>query len=333
LRYTAGNPISNPLINSCFDVWQRSTSIAASSTMVYTADRWNAAGPVSSAYTITRQVTNDTTNLPNIQYCSRVQRNSGNTVTGTFYFNQPIETANSIPYIGKLVTVSFYARAGANYSATSSVLNCSLISGTGTDQNYINIWTGTATAGSLAATLTTTWQRFSFQATVSSSATQITLPFTSGATGTAGANDYYEVTGVQIDIGSVALPVRRNGSTIQGELAACQRYYIRLGGTCVYDFMGGGPAFNTANVDAMIPLPNTLRTGPSAVDFSTLAIQSYGGQTITAVATLGFSNGAAGKNTIPLAIGVSGTPLTAGVWYRIFTNNSTSGYLGFSAEL
>jgi hypothetical protein len=46
----------------------------------YVADRWSGYAGVAGR-TVTRQVTNDTTNLPNIQYCARVQRDSGNTNT------------------------------------------------------------------------------------------------------------------------------------------------------------------------------------------------------------------------------------------------------------
>lgn len=216
----------NFIINGGMDIWQRGTSIALTSANTYCVDRFIASANTSGAATVSRQVTGDTTNLPFVQYCARFQRNAGNTATGTHFFNQPIETINSIPLAGKTVTVSFYARAGANFSATSNALNVSLRSGTGTDQNYLSAWTGDAVVASTTATLTTTWQRFQFTGTVSASATELTLPFTYTPTGTAGANDYYEVTGVQLEVGSVATQFTRAGGSIQGELAACQRYYF-----------------------------------------------------------------------------------------------------------
>ena len=119
LRYTAGNPIPNPVINSALQVWQRGTSSALTSSGVYFADRWQGYRSVAGS-TASRQVTNDTTNLPNIQYCARIQRDSGNAGTQNILVSQSFESVNSIPYAGKTVTFSFYARAGANFSAASS---------------------------------------------------------------------------------------------------------------------------------------------------------------------------------------------------------------------
>jgi hypothetical protein len=156
-----------------------------------------------------------------------MSRTSGQTGTGLVQLAQNFETINSIPFAGKTVTVSFYARKGANYSQASSQLGFSLYSGTGTDQNLLQNYTGAATPVSGAALLTTTWQRFSYTGTISASATEIAPYFNWQPAGTAGAADYCEVTGVQIEVGSVATPFHTYAGTIQGELSACQRYYYR----------------------------------------------------------------------------------------------------------
>ena len=141
LRYQA--PVQqNPVLNSAFQVWQRGTSfVASSATTGYTADRWLGYRSVAGG-TISRQVTGDTTNLPNIQYCARVQRDSGNSSTATINFYNAFESVNSIPFAGRTVTLSFFARAGANYSPTTT--NVLLQTGTGTDQNPISGFTGSS---------------------------------------------------------------------------------------------------------------------------------------------------------------------------------------------
>ena len=217
----------NLVLNSNYSIWQRGTSIAATGTgTTYGADRWqpyrNAAGG-----TMSRQVTGDTTNLPFIQYCARIARDSGNTSTTAILLDSAFESVNSIPYAGKTVTLSFYARAGANYSATSNALVATLLSGTGTDQNSLSGFTGASNVIQQTATLTTTWQRFSYSATVGTTATQLGVRFSFTPTGTAGAADYYEVTGVQVEAASSVTAYSPNAATYQQELAACQRYYER----------------------------------------------------------------------------------------------------------
>jgi hypothetical protein len=215
---------ANPVLNSAMQIAQRGTSFSiAASTMVDTLDRWRTYIP-NTGCTFSQQLTGDTTNLPNIQYCLRVARNSGQTVTGLMQLAQNFETVNSIPFVGKTVTMSFYARRGANFSSASNLLNVYLYSGTGTDQNLLQNYTGAATPINSTATLTTTWQRFSFTGTISASATEIAPYFTYTPSGTAGAADYYEITGVQLEVGSVATPFKTYAGTIQGELDACERY-------------------------------------------------------------------------------------------------------------
>ena len=265
--YQATPSASNPVLNSAFQIWQRgtaSTSIATSGTF-FLADRWQAVrGGYAAGGSVSRQATNDTTNLPFIQYAQRVQRDSGNTSTATLISGQNFESINSIPFAGKTVTLSYYARAGANYSPTSSALATYLNTGTGTDQNDLtSSFTGLAAPiNGTAATLTTTWQRFSFTATLSSTATQICIQLVSNPTGTAGANDYFEFTGVQLDIGSVALPFRTNQPTIATELAACQRYYWTptvSNNNCI------GYAYATNATIYDIPFPVNLRISPTSL--------------------------------------------------------------------
>jgi hypothetical protein len=215
----------NAVLNSSFNVWQRGTSVAASNQSLYTADRWMVATAASMSVTISRQATGDTTNLPNIQYCARVQRNNGQTATGNWNIQQSMESINSIPFAGKTVTLSFYARKGANFSAASDLLVVGFYSGTGTDQNFQNGYTGTVNVVNTTQAITSTWVRYTFTGSVPSTSTELALVLGYTATGTAGASDFFEITGVQVELGSVATPYRSNQPTYQAELAACQRYY------------------------------------------------------------------------------------------------------------
>jgi hypothetical protein len=212
----------NILINGAMEIAQRGTSIPLTSTTAYTLDRWKAV--ISGAFTIAQVASG----ISDIRYALRFQRNSGQTSTVTQDLVQGVETANAINLAGKSVTLSFYARAGANYSPAGSALGVALYSGTGTDENPASAYTGQATIISSSATLTTSWQRFSFTGSVGSTATELKPIFSMTGVGTAGAADYYELTGVQLEVGQTPTPFRRNANSIQGELAECQRYYISV---------------------------------------------------------------------------------------------------------
>jgi hypothetical protein len=314
----------NAIINGGADIWQRGTSIAYTGGNQYTADRW-CFGSGTTGRTVSRQVTGDTTNLPFIQYCIRVQRDNLNATTNQIKLNQSLETVNSIRFAGQTVTVSYYARRGANYSSASNLLTLDLKSGTGTDQNVDATYTGSATVATSSATLTTTWQRFTATGTVSASATEVALIFNYTPVGTAGAADYFEVTGVQVELGSVATTFSRAGGTIQGELAACQRYlpaFSANGSTVATIGSGYAQAANTVNMNCFFPV--TARVAPTGITLSSAShIQwASSGSAAATVATFNLASTQVGtvNMTVTAAIGQGGL----GYW------NNASGLLLFT---
>lgn len=254
----------NGLLNSAFNVWQRGTSIAGATAINYTADRWQG---FRAGSTFSRQVTGDTTNLPNIQYCMRVQRNSGTTGTSSIVLSQSLETLDAIPFAGKTVTLSFYARKGANFSHSTSSILSSVFTGTGTDQSYIGGYTGLATAFSNSSVITTTWQRFTFTGSIAATATELAVNFSYDPSGTAGAADYFEVTGVQLEVGNQASPYAPATPTYATELAACQRYFQTYGGSSYGELTG--QFYNTTAARFSRALLVSLRSNNPTVTFPT----------------------------------------------------------------
>jgi hypothetical protein len=329
LRYTAGNVSDNPVLNSSMQVWQRGTSFAIpATTITYTADRWYGYRGTTGA-TVTRQATSDTTNLPFIQYCLRLARDSGNTGTGAMSIGQSFETINSIPFAGKTVTFSFYARKGANFSGAG--IDAVLYSGTGTDQNQINGFTGAVNVGVVSTALTTTWTRYSVTGTVGTNVTQLATYFNYyGPTGTAGAADNFEITGVQLDVGSVALPYRSTTGTIQGELAACQRYY-QLVASGTAQSLCVGAMYSTSAFYGIYNTKVTMRTNPTLSQ--TTGTDYY--LLFAGNATDGFDSINNINNVTPSQLRFdisSGIASTNGFGAWIITNNAAS-FVALQAEL
>jgi hypothetical protein len=319
----------NAIINGGFDIWQRGTSgltIGNSLTNAFSADRWSSYRAANhTAISVSRQTGSGVPGAPSL---ARIQRTASNSSTETVVFGQTIEIANATPFAGQTVTFSYYLRAGANYSASGSSILAKWKSGTGTtDLNGIyNIYPGTVDANSTHV-LSSTFQRFSQTISVPANATQIAISFEFTPTGTAGAADFFEITGVQIEAGSTATPFRRNANSLQGELAACQRYYFRSTGQSFRIHASGvANANNTAVI--LFRAPVTLRVVPTSVEFSNLNLRQHANSGAISV-----SNITVNGNQDALNITTSTTSLTAGTSYTLENNDSAAAFVAISAEL
>jgi len=226
LRYQAPKT-QNAIYNSSFDIAQRGTSFTTAGGIAYTLDRWQSWTISAGGSVVTTQETGTSTS----RYAVKLRRSTGNTDTGLLALMQTLETSDSFRFQNQTVTLSFWAKAGANFSAASSILQSNLKTGTGTDQNGSSFTGGADNATS--HTLTTSWQKFTSTKTLASNLTELALQFYYAPVGTAGADDSFFVTGIQLEVGSVATPYNRMSGTIQGELAACQRYFEKSYDTTV----------------------------------------------------------------------------------------------------
>lgn len=316
------------IINGNFDVWQRGTTMTSVNGVTILADRWKMyTSSVSETNTFSQQ---DGTGVAGSRYCAKWQRANGQTGTTGFQLGQSLETQNSILFRGQKVTLSFWAKAGANYSATSGYLSCYIRTGTGTDGEIIAGFTGSATVASQDNVLTTSWQKFTVTTSdvIAGTVNQIGVLFSGIPVGTAGADDSFYITQVQLCAGSVALPFMPK--SYEEELRACQRYFLAFGGIA-YTPLAMGQCISTTAVATLTEFPVEMRIHPGTGGFSQTGSfqvsQAAGGLVDVTLAANQVSN----KSLLLDGTGASG--LTAGHATRLFTKNSATAFLYVSAEL
>jgi hypothetical protein len=328
--YAAGK---NKIINGDFSVNQRAfTSTSTSATYGFDRWRWEFSSGTntysSQAFTAgTAPVAGyEGTNFARIA-------TTGQSATNAYTaFNQRMENVRT--FAGQTVTVSFWAKAGSGTPKVSLEMIQVFGSGGSADVN---------TKASAAFTLSTSWQRFSTTIAIPSISgktigtssflglfiwTSAGTDFNSRANSIGVQNATIDFWGVQIENGSTATAFQTATGTIQGELAACQRYYQRFGGLSSYQSLANGGVASATQITALTYTPVPFRVNPTSVDYSTLTWQDFSGGLI-AITAVTLSN--YGNQAIQFAGTISGgTTHRPGV---VMTNNSTSGYLGFSAEL
>ena len=315
----------NKILNGDFGIWQRGTSFTNLASEAYGADRWTCNGDGSGATKVHSQQAFTPGSAPVAGYESAYFLRFAQTVAGTGAtynnpFKQKIEDVRTLA--GQTVTVSFWAKADAARTLTP---NFQQMFGTGGSSGVFVVGT--------SVSLTTSWSRYS-----------MTFAIPSIAGKTVGANSFLElyfsaanntaqtidIWGVQVEAGSVATPFMTATGNPASELAACQRYYYRIGGDAAYQAIANGFAKSTTQGEINISCPTTMRIPASSVDYSTIAF--YDGTTITAINSVVINSGQTGRQIANIVLGVA-SGLTALRPYNIICNNSTSGYLAISAEL
>jgi len=322
------NGFKNRIINGAMQFWQRGTSASLSNSYLYlTADRWETDMSSTAAATVSQSTSVPTATT---QYSLKIQRTAASTSTGNIVAAQALETANSYDLAGSSITLSFWAKCGANYSATSSILGSFVFFGTGTDQSMNNMrsnaWTSQTNA-SQNNTVSTTWTRFTQTVSCPAGTTQVGLQFLYSPTGTAGADDSIFITGVQLEKGSTAtsFDYRPYGT----ELALCQRYYFSQGGSAAYEMLGTGACNTTSSAIIIIPFEVKMRASPSLTSSGSFYIKNASAN--TNVSTTSLSLDTAGTQTA--SINASCGTVVAGNGTFLFAANDTTARVQWSAEL
>jgi len=268
--------------NGGLEVWQRAaggaaamTIPASTSTGAYTADGWCLQTGVDQVSGVSQVGGLD----PGSRYSAFVQRAAGQTGTGLMIFEYPLDTDEIAPLRGSLVTLSFRAQAGANWSPAGGSLLVFLRVGSGAPAKRLTTAYASETdvIGS-SAVLSTAATRFPFPSAlvVPVGTTQACVQFLWTPVGTAGSADGFLIDDVKLEIGSVATPFERR--PFESELLACRRHYFKTFpyGTAPAVSSAAEESFlisqvvaaSTAMDGATLRLPVEMRAAPSVVLFN-----------------------------------------------------------------
>ena len=134
-------------------------------TPTYFADRFFAAGGASSAILMAAVADGS---IAGFNQSLKISRQAGNASSATINVGQALETLDSLRCQGQTVTLSFWAKAGANYSG--GALTVQVIAGGGVNQSAASLIAGTWTSASYvvnaAQALTSAMTRYQFTGVV-----------------------------------------------------------------------------------------------------------------------------------------------------------------------
>jgi hypothetical protein len=308
----------NAIINGGMDFWQRGTSSNSNGTGGYfAADRWY----IVSSGTATHSRDTDVPSNAGVQYSQKILIGASSSY-GQAY--QLIEQDVVRSLRGQTVTLSAYFKSAGSYSG-GMIMSAEYST---TADTWSNTWISSGSTNFFGSTVTS-WTRKSITFTVPSNAVGLRLAYVPDAVQPSGVSVWH--TGWQLELGSVATPFSRAGGTIQGELAACQRYYFRHNAGSGYARLGISGYCNTttaAYVNIIHPVP--LRAPAATLDIPALSnLQVYDGTAVFTPSGIYIDQG----SYMTTSLYITSTGYTANRNAFLHSNNTTNGYIGLGAEL
>ena len=335
----AGVSSGNAIINGAFEINQRGFT-SSTATATYTFDRWrqdHGGGTVTGS---SQAFTLGAAPVAGYEAANFVRTVTAGQSAADHYAvrQQQIESVRS--FAGQTVTISFFAKAASGTPKIGVAMTQSFGTG-GSPSADLSPPVG-------AVTISTSWARYTLTYNVPSISGKtigtnkndflgLELWVSAGSTLATRAssigiqNNTFDIWGVQLEAGSVANPFRRNANSIQGELAACQRYYQRINyraESAFANFSFGAAASTTLAVQ-QIKLTE-MRAVPSSIEFSGLVLEDF----VNAFTPTALTLNASRSSTSLLVFDVSvASGLTAFRPYATRANNNVNHFLGINAEI
>jgi hypothetical protein len=264
-----GGAATNAIINGAFEINQRNFS-SGTVNALFGFDRWVLSKGGTSDPTVTyssQAFTAGTAPVAgyNGTNFARIATTTGSSANEFVILAQKVEDIRTLA--GQTLTVSFWAKAASGTPKIGIELEANVGSG----------GSGATSAAGQAVTISTAWTRYSVTITTpsltgvtigTSSAYSLNLWMSAGSnsntrTGSIGNQTAtIDIWGVQVEAGSTATPFRRNANSLQGELAACQRYFLRSNSRASWS----GNTTNGTIYICYVPFPVAMRATPTIVN-------------------------------------------------------------------
>ena len=336
----------NRIINGDMGIDQRNAGASITPTSAqYSVDRWQCFLTQASKYTIQQNAGSVTPPAGFTNYLGVTSASAYSIVSSDFFmFRQAIEGLN-VADLGwgtanaKTITVSFWVRSSLTGTFGGTLMNSAAnrsypftytISAANTWE-YETITIAGDTSGTwLSNTNTGVYLQFGFGVGSTYSATAGAWTGTSnifsatGATSVVGTNGAtFYITGVQLEVGSVATPFER--IDYGRELMLCQRYCWRWDSADnLYAMYSLGRGTSSTNIQTLMNHPVTMRGSPTMTYSGSYAYSNGNATSGASLSTATRFNASTNWTT---------TGTTASNAYIIEASNTLSAYIIASAEL